>query len=320
MTPTRMDRWLPWALAAGMFGLLLLGVTWDTAFEGLPPNTENVSMGASRIRDLKLETRERAEEEHCFGSGGGSGCTTDSGFHREGSGRVFYATAVPAVLLNPVASALGANDDGRVFIDSDGPDGAGATYDDETVFGWSGAAFAVLRAAQPTIVDSATVNDAQLLDIATLDTAPSNLALTGGSSGGNPAITTPAAGTWDIVTAGHFVASLEADGVAEPDDSVTAFFRLQEQIGAGAFATVDWCMVLILQDTQLEATSAWDCHFNYVRRSAAVSTLFTYRFRVSTSSNSNTGGDLRIDATAAGDQTEGESPNDGFLTVEAVRR
>ncbi len=38
--------------------------TWDTAYEATPPNTQNASQGAQRIRELKLDIRERLDLDH----------------------------------------------------------------------------------------------------------------------------------------------------------------------------------------------------------------------------------------------------------------
>ncbi len=38
--------------------------TWDAAYETTPPNTQNVSQGAQRIRELKVDIRERLDLDH----------------------------------------------------------------------------------------------------------------------------------------------------------------------------------------------------------------------------------------------------------------
>ena len=38
--------------------------TWDAAYEATPPNTQNASQGAQRIRELKLDIRERLDLDH----------------------------------------------------------------------------------------------------------------------------------------------------------------------------------------------------------------------------------------------------------------
>lgn len=38
--------------------------TWDAAYEATPPNTQNASQGAQRIRELKIDIRERLDLDH----------------------------------------------------------------------------------------------------------------------------------------------------------------------------------------------------------------------------------------------------------------
>lgn len=40
--------------------------TWDTAYEGLPPDTEQRSLGAQRIRNMKVDVREREAVDHSW--------------------------------------------------------------------------------------------------------------------------------------------------------------------------------------------------------------------------------------------------------------
>lgn len=40
--------------------------TWNLAYEGLPPDTENINLGAGRIRDFKRDIRERVAVDHSF--------------------------------------------------------------------------------------------------------------------------------------------------------------------------------------------------------------------------------------------------------------
>lgn len=55
-------------------------VTWDGAFEGLPPDTgENIASGATRIRSLKEAVRERLNTDHYFDP---AGTDADHGLHR----------------------------------------------------------------------------------------------------------------------------------------------------------------------------------------------------------------------------------------------
>lgn len=308
-------RMTPWVLAALLALPYLVAVTWDVAYEASPASTDPVASGDDQIRALKLEIRERGEEEHCWGTGG-TGCVTDSGFHREGSGRNFYVSALPTVLLNPAATALGVDDDGRLASDDNGPDDIGSNYDDLTTFIWTGAAWSVIRAAIVQTFDSATINNDQLFDVGTIDTAPATLAMTGGAgAGGIPMVTVPAAGTWDIRVVGNLIIHQDA---AVTGASETAFVRLQEQVGAGAFVAVAWCSGVMLTE-QTSADAPVSCTFDYVRRAATVGTAYSYRLRISTTTSTDTA-DLRVDSTQAVDQTEAESPDDGFLFAEMTRR
>lgn len=42
---------------------------WNTSFEGLPADTENVSLGATRIRALKVDIRQRMAVDHMWSDG-----------------------------------------------------------------------------------------------------------------------------------------------------------------------------------------------------------------------------------------------------------
>ena len=53
--------------------------TWDGSFEGTPSDTENISQGASRIRDLKLAIRERMQKDHYWDP---DGTDEDHGEHK----------------------------------------------------------------------------------------------------------------------------------------------------------------------------------------------------------------------------------------------
>ncbi len=49
--------------------------TWNAALEAIPPNTQAASQGADRIRDFKLDFRERFELDHVMDE------TDDDGYH-----------------------------------------------------------------------------------------------------------------------------------------------------------------------------------------------------------------------------------------------
>ena len=48
---------------------------WNTAYEGEPADSENINLGAGRIRDFKVNVRERLNVDHSFGD------TADNGEH-----------------------------------------------------------------------------------------------------------------------------------------------------------------------------------------------------------------------------------------------
>ncbi len=50
--------------------------TWNAALEAIPPNTQAASQGAERIRDFKLDFRERFELDHIMDE------TNDDGYHK----------------------------------------------------------------------------------------------------------------------------------------------------------------------------------------------------------------------------------------------
>lgn len=61
---------------------------WNPAYEGVPADTENINLGANRIRDFKVNVRERANIDHSWGD------TLDNGQHNQVSFNL--GTADPA--------------------------------------------------------------------------------------------------------------------------------------------------------------------------------------------------------------------------------
>lgn len=145
MPTTRFDRFLPWALVAAMGSMLLLGLAWDASFEATPANSDLVSQGDDRIRELKVEIADRGEGEHCWGTSGTGGCASDLGFHRIGSARAFNSNTAPTTRLNLALTALGGNDGGRLWVDNDGPDNVATNNDDGRLSYWDGAAWDTAR-------------------------------------------------------------------------------------------------------------------------------------------------------------------------------
>lgn len=50
--------------------------TWDTAYEATPANTDDISNDAERLRDTKVDVRERMEQDHSWAG------DSDDGFHK----------------------------------------------------------------------------------------------------------------------------------------------------------------------------------------------------------------------------------------------
>ena len=65
---------------------------WSSDFEAVPADNDQASEGAQRIRNLKLDVRERLEDEHDWGTPN----LTDTGVHLEGSARCWMQDAEPA--------------------------------------------------------------------------------------------------------------------------------------------------------------------------------------------------------------------------------
>jgi hypothetical protein len=106
--------------------------TWDATYESLPLGTgETGSSGDDRIRSIKAEIGDRFDQEHSWMNTGSTGQTV----HKKGAARAYYAATAPA-LRPDAATALGAaTDDGRLWVDSGGPDG----------YIWEGTAFGIIN-------------------------------------------------------------------------------------------------------------------------------------------------------------------------------
>lgn len=113
---------------------------WTAAFETNPANTDSVSQADDHMRQMKLEIRDRLEGEHDFAELGN--VTTDTGRHLEGSARAFRQTTAPTVggaitdacLAEADYDGNRGCDDGRLWVDSDGPDNTGSTADDNALY------------------------------------------------------------------------------------------------------------------------------------------------------------------------------------------
>jgi hypothetical protein len=104
---------------------------WDAAFEVAPAGSDLLSTVDTAIQTGKGATRERLEREHNFAL---TGTQSKHGWHKMGSAVAFYQAAAPTNKIDPAASALDADDAGRLFVDSD----------TDALFVWSGTAWAGL--------------------------------------------------------------------------------------------------------------------------------------------------------------------------------
>jgi hypothetical protein len=107
--------------------------TWSAAYEATPAATDKASEGDDRIREVKTDIRSRIGNEHGTYANlavGATGVATADWFHKTGSALAYYQAAAPT--QRPDASTtLGANDVGRLWIDSD----------DQTLYHWDGSAW-----------------------------------------------------------------------------------------------------------------------------------------------------------------------------------
>lgn len=100
-----------------------------TGFELTPAGDASPAEGDDRIRELKETAGSLLDKEHIARD---AGSTAAQGWHRAGSAIAYYQAAAPTNRPDD-ATALGATDAGRVWIDSD--DG-GAKYWDGSAFQW----------------------------------------------------------------------------------------------------------------------------------------------------------------------------------------
>lgn len=133
-----------------------------SGFEDQPTSTAPIIEGDDRIRETRREVRFRLDVEHQFGDD----VSDDNGLHRLGAARAFVSDTAPTAIVqndhdntggggattltvspsNRTVSVDGANEvlgDGRLWIDSDGPEATGSQsvavdgdFDDSTLFVW----------------------------------------------------------------------------------------------------------------------------------------------------------------------------------------
>jgi hypothetical protein len=95
--------------------------TWDATFEVNPEDTDDASLGDDEMRADRIAVRERAENEHTTYSDGTGGTTLLDWAHKPGSAKGYFQNAAPGVRPN-AATALNADDAGRIWFDDDADD------------------------------------------------------------------------------------------------------------------------------------------------------------------------------------------------------
>jgi hypothetical protein len=90
-------------------------VTWNSAYEDDPAADDNVSSGDDEIRELKTAVREGLERELTWST---TDTSANRGLFRSGAGRAYYQSSEPTNRPDE-ATALNANDAGRIWVDSD---------------------------------------------------------------------------------------------------------------------------------------------------------------------------------------------------------
>lgn len=162
--------------------LFALGATWNSAFETTPSNTENISLGAQRIRETRNESRLRLDAEHDFGTF--TGGNSDTGRQRLGSARPFYQSTGPTVLGATDALGSASLDTGRLWIDTD----------DVGLRHYNGSSWVATAAMIAPTVATAT------------DAGGAACVAGGGATdwgGGVVSVAVPAAGTYHVYVFGH---------------------------------------------------------------------------------------------------------------------
>jgi hypothetical protein len=206
---------------------------WDASFETLPPDTEDISQGASRITDHKEAVRERAATEHVWGPGS----PATLGNHLMGSARPFIGAApdplnltAPDTPTDYSATSSGvalANSDalhnGRLWIDT-------TQADQPLLKFWNGATLTfdqVMALSSGIGVDVGAVmlaEDVQAHPIAiTFPNDPATIDL-----GFTVAVTTPVSGNWRI----RVNAVVHVEYTGDPNRIASAAIRLMEDSGA----------------------------------------------------------------------------------------
>jgi len=101
---------------------------WDAAFEASPANNDAAAQGAKKIRDTRIETRNRIEIEHIIGVN--DGLSDDNGLHRLGSARCFMQDAAPTVLADGLSDYDNTTGGGETDLDNSSSNSAAGAFDD----------------------------------------------------------------------------------------------------------------------------------------------------------------------------------------------
>ena len=111
-------------------------MSWNAAYEGVPDGRDSPSTLGSTARDLKTSIEGRMENEHdTYVADGTAGAEAKDWRHKEGSARAYYQSVAPTNQPGSNGAALGADDEGRIFIDSD----------DDALKVWNGTSFDPVR-------------------------------------------------------------------------------------------------------------------------------------------------------------------------------
>ncbi len=216
--------------------LFALGATWNSAFETTPSNTENISLGAQRIRETRNEARLRLDAEHDFGTF--TGGNTDTGRQRLGSARPFYQASAPTLLGATDALGSAALDSARLWIDSDD---AGMKH-------YNGSAWVPTAAmVAPTV---ATATDASSFTCAAGAGATD-------WSGGVVSVAVPASGTYHAYIFGYQTMERTA---AFTSSGLTYIMNIMQDPGTGVYASVGQASQIVPTSTTGGARMSLSSH------------------------------------------------------------
>lgn len=93
--------------------------TWDINYKDKPDGGDSPSTLDNEQRTHRLDNEVRMENEHDTFEDGTAGLASADWRHKEGSARAYYQSAEPTDQPGANGAALGADDDGRIWVDSD---------------------------------------------------------------------------------------------------------------------------------------------------------------------------------------------------------